>query len=392
MNTKIVALILLTVVVVEAIVAGYIYTSLSGNITLLVAENKQLRNWLASNVSRVVELEESLRELSAEYSELSSEHQKTLSEYQELLGEYTSLRENYAQLQATVNELNASLIELGGKYRELQGSYEALNEKYQKLQATYTALQLNYTALIDKHYSLYFEAIELNSTLANLANTLTSLAIIPQAFKRVLNLDSVKATAPYVFRANVKASDAWTSIQNIYYWIRLNVRYTYDVPITVPTRVTCNSTYGFCTYEFDMINNYVQEPEFTAKYGQGDCDDQAVLAYAMIKYYMIYVHGKEYGLWLAHIELSDGSGHLAVFLPVQSGKLTIVDPAGAYLTSIAGIIAANTAYDELVKYSNYWSSYGGIKKITLYDVNVYTGDYRVVIEGDIGKIASFIAQ
>lgn len=32
------------------------------------------------------------------------------------------------------------------------------------------------------------------------------------------------------------------------------------------------------------------------------CDDQAVLTYAMIKDYMIYVHGKEYTVWIALIK------------------------------------------------------------------------------------------
>ncbi len=53
----------------------------------------------------------------------------------------------------------------------------------------------------------------------------------------------------------------------------------------------------------------------------------------MIKYYKKYVYGTEYSLYLAHIEFSYDTAHLAVILPVQGGDVCIIDPAGNYLTS-----------------------------------------------------------
>ncbi|MEM4924767.1 MAG: hypothetical protein QXE70_10425, partial [Ignisphaera sp.] len=120
--------------------------------------------------------------------------------------------------------------------------------------------------------------------------------------------------------------------------------------------------------------------------------DQAVLAYAMIKYYFIFVHGKEYDLLIAGIEMGDGSRHLAVFLPVQGGKLTIIDPAGSYLTStLLGSITHRPAYEELMRYSSHWSSHGGVKKIDLYRVDVRTGRYYLVVSGDINTVAIYLS-
>ncbi|MEM2970261.1 MAG: hypothetical protein QXR63_04930 [Candidatus Bathyarchaeia archaeon] len=53
----------------------------------------------------------------------------------------------------------------------------------------------------------------------------------------------------------------------------------------------------------------------------------------MIRYYMKYVYGTEYNLYLAHIEFSDDAEHLAVILLVQGGKVCVIDPAGNYLMS-----------------------------------------------------------
>ncbi len=52
--------------------------------------------------------------------------------------------------------------------------------------------------------------------------------------------------------------------------------------------------YNLYYYDFAPFENYVQDPLFTAKHREGDCEDQAILVYAMIKYYQIYIYGKEY--------------------------------------------------------------------------------------------------
>ncbi len=80
-----------------------------------------------------------------------------------------------------------------------------------------------------------------------------------------------------------------------------------------------------------------------------------------------------------------------MFIPVRGGELTIIDPAGSYLThDFFGYITSNPAYQELRNYSNHWSSNGGIKTIKIYTVNVYSGDYKLLISGSMSDIASYI--
>jgi len=349
-GVKVVVGVLILLLVAEAGFCFFVYDSMIKTVALLKVENDRLRSWLYSNASL-------LREANGKYADLREKHENLVREYE-----------------------------------NLRASYEALRTEYEELRSRYDALRSDYLKLGNTYGSINSRALELNSTLAELVETLTLMANIPKAFKRVLNPTSVMAVAPYVNDAGVKASDPWSSFENIYKWITSKVAYVNDVEIPVPTYVMCDAN-RLCTYRFSLLRNYVQEPRFTAEYGQGDCDDQAVLAYAMIKYYTIYVHGKEYRAWLAHIEFSSGSSHLAVFIPVSGGKLTILDPAGSYLTrDLSGQITSRPPLDELQKYSSHFSKFGGINYIEIYEVDVHTGQYTTLIKGDINKIASYIAS
>ena len=146
----------------------------------------------------------------------------------------------------------------------------------------------------------------------------------------------------------------------------------------------CDGFNYITSFEILTERNYVQTPELTLEIKQGDCEDQAILTYAMIEYYMKHIIGTEYLLYIALIDFSDGSGHTAVFLPAQGGQVCIIDPAGSYLTKTEwGEITAKSAQQELQAYSNYLSSYGSISSIKLYDVSIVDGSYKVVAEGGI---------
>lgn len=277
------------------------------------------------------------------------------------------------------------------EYSSLKERYESLLTQYRELEENYNGMELNYRALEEQHNHLRTVATKLNNTLADLADTTMKHCCLPYAFERVLTLNEVNAIASYVREAGVHSNDFWSSLNNIYFWVRWNVKYVHDVDMPVLSYPSCDQQTRLCNYQVVFYRDYVQTPMFTAMYGQGDCDDQAILIYAMIRYYMIYIYGTDYKLWLAIIRLNDGSGHAAVFLPVREGKLTIIDPAGGYLTSTWwGYITSKPVYSELVSYSNHWRNSGGIKHIILYEVNIYTGEYKIVASGDISSISSYI--
>lgn len=254
-------------------------------------------------------------------------------------------------------------------------------------------MQLNYSSLHSKYQALQDAYSHLSNDVSSLNDFLRSIAFIPDAFKRTLNNAAIREIAEAVNSAGVSRTDHWSSYQRIYNWITSNIKYVCDVEtpyLNVLWSALLDGKHSYVTdFNISMFKNYVQTPKLTLEIKQGDCDDQAILAYAMIKYYMKYVSDVEYALYIASITFNSGSAHLAVFLPVHNGQLCIIDPAGNYLTSTWwGSITSNPATSELQSYSNHWSSQGGINKMVLYNVNVADGSYTVIAEGNISQIAS----
>jgi len=318
-------------------------------------------------------------------------------EYSRLSAEYRSLADRYRDLSNNYDTLLFNYNYLTERYNELEGNFDELYKNYASLYAEHLDLQLKYYGLRFDYESLKDKSAKTSSSLLSLLNELELLAFIPEAFKRVLNWSAVEAIGKYVNETGVNPWDYWGSLQRIYDYIRAKVRYAYDIEIPVPNPPlppNANDQLLLGGWSYTMYENYVQTPEFTIKYGQGDCDDQAVLAYAMIKYYMIKIHGREYALYIAMIVFDDNNAHLAVFLPVQGGELTIVDPAGSYLTrDINGQICSRLAIIELQNYRTWWSRGKHlIKRIELYSVNVKTGSYEQVASGTLEEIAAFLSK
>ncbi|RZN57104.1 MAG: hypothetical protein EF809_01540 [Candidatus Methanomethylicota archaeon] len=279
---------------------------------------------------------------------------------------------------------------MNAKYSNLISNYNELSTKYNDLMINYTSLKSEYSTLLQmkEYYG------NLSNDVLKFKNLIYSYIGIPEVFPRVLNEDAIKKTSNAVINAGVVPSNLWISIQKIYDYITTNIKYAYDIEMPYI------STYWSITYDgkkyvtkfYDgvkTIEQYVQTPELTLKIKQGDCDDQAILAYAMIKYYMKYINGTENDLYIALIEFSKGDEHLSVILPVQSGKLCIIDPAGHYLTKSEDIITSKETLSELQAYSNYWSdTTGPITNIALYKINVTDGSYTLFANGTISQVAS----
>jgi len=71
----------------------------------------------------------------------------------------------------------------------------------------------------------------------------------------------------------------------IYYWIRSHVSYNYDTPIIIPNPSRFLDAYF-------KVYNHVQYAGETAKLKRGDCEDQAILAAAMILNCWLRTEGK----------------------------------------------------------------------------------------------------
>lgn len=341
-------------------------------------------------------LRSELENLSSKYNRVLSDYNSLYEKYEESLSNLEKLVSENEALYARVGELQRDLdyyTSLSERYRE---SLLKLEEDYRRLEENYTKIQLEYLELVKlkKQYEhLLNLSLALNMSLSSVVSWLQTRCCIPDAFTNTLVHSRIVQLAPFVYRAGVDPGDFWLSVQRIYNWVRRNVAYVHDTPLLTVRTETCDPEINLCYYEFAEVQDYVQDPVFTAYYGQGDCDDQAILVYAMVSYYTTYIYRGNITMWIAIIELGNRLGHAAVFIPSYGGRLTILDPAGAYLTTNwLGYITANPALEELNRYSNYWREYGGVTYLELYEIDTRTGGYNLVAKGDIETVAQFIAS
>jgi uncharacterized membrane-anchored protein YhcB (DUF1043 family) len=303
---------------------------------------------------------------------------------------------NLQNVQQQYNDLSSLYSNLKSNYNELSNSYSSLKSSYDKLSQDYQDLQLQYSSLKSNYYTLSSYYKGLSQNVLSLYNLFQSYISLEQAFSRTLNEEAVNKVSFTVSSVTRGSTSFWPSIEKIYYYVASSIKYTNDVDmlyISSYKYVNIDRFDYIASFETSTVRNYVQTPELTLEIKQGDCEDQAILTYAMIRYYMKHIIGTEYLLYIALIDFSDGSGHTAVFLPAQGGQVCIIDPAGSYLTKTEwGEITAKSAQFELNAYSNNWSSHGSISSIKLYDVSIIDGSYKVVAEGDLNQITAFLSK
>lgn len=288
------------------------------------------------------------------------------------------------------------VIELWIEKRSLEAENNLLKKQLNETERYMYELWVNYTKLavenkMQLEHIYYLDKVieNLTSTLNNITITLSEYTSLPLSFKRVLTLDEVLATKWYVEAAGVIETSPWDSYRNLYIWVSSSIRYTYDPLIPVPyCEFLANSS---CILRYNIVDDYVQPPSYTLLYRQGDCEDIAILLYAMIKYYELFIHKSEYIVWIASIVFEDYTGHTAIIIPAVGGKIGVLDPAGRYMTmDIHGLLVAKPVREELENYSKWWEARGGIKTITLYRVDVVSRVYYIDAMGTLEEIIEYI--
>jgi len=371
---------------------------------------------VSSLETQLATTQQQLDEKTEDYTNLSGDYQTLSQTAATLIVSKASLQSSYDILTATYNSLQAAHDSLQSSYDLLQDDYTALSTQYDTLRESvdsglaslsddYVALQKDYdslsqtlthnvygtpgdTQMLNYYHQLTLAVKSLNVTLWEYCNEVSS-------FRNTLTTGEVLKMESIVRSIVGSSLDDWSNYQKIHQYIRSNVKYVYDIDfpyIGYYSYIDVNGVRYLTDFDTGSTDNYVQKPEFTLKYKQGDCDDQAALEYAMIRYYNKYIAGTDYNLYLVDMDFSNGSEHVAVFMPVSGGKLTILDPAGNYLTSTSPTITAKVAATELNSYNSYWlSSSGSITQMKLYSINLSDGSYTMASQGTLAQVASFLS-
>jgi DNA-directed RNA polymerase subunit RPC12/RpoP len=354
---------------VTLIISSFAYAGLQTRLIVLEADYKSLSSRYDSLVRDYDRLSSSYKELEGDYNSLKSAYDKVLSDYRDLAKDYESTSNAYKSLYEDFRKLQ-------DRYGRLEGDYSSLKIKYSTLEESYRGLQAEYGRTVENYLKW--------------RSYLLSYILLNDSIPRVLNVDEIAKLAPTVRSIVTKPRDYERSIWELYIFVTNNIGYAHDDPIPWPP-----DPYEFANnmYQNITVKNIILSPSETLELKQGDCEDQAILLYALIRSYQRYIYGKEYILWLIDIDFYNGERHIAVAYPVRADniiELTIVDPAGHYYTGSPGPLSSSNPYDELPRYSVWWSSMGGISKITIYDVS--DGRIFKLISGGIHDIAQYIAE
>ena len=317
--------------------------------------------------------------------DLQSDNENYQTEYATMAEDYRSLYDSY---EALVRDRKTMDLQLSN----LRGESEALQENIDQLTSLLALYQVNNTQISGDYQTLFQYLQTVNGLLYALQENLELYCRVPEAFPRVLNGEAVSL----IEEPTLALVDTLTTLEAydaIYAYITGNVEYVYDVDFPYVASYMYVEDFGMEVYQslnMSSVRNYVQEPKYTMEYGQGDCDDQSVLAHAMITLYHESHPSPTTAHYIATMEFQDGSGHMAVFI-IQNGELCIMDPAGHHLTRIAGVADYRSPSSELSDYEDqYISSNGGISNIKIYSLNSVNGEGTLKFNGSLEDAATFL--
>ena len=330
-------------------------------------------------------------ELTSQYTELHEEYTFLIEHNETLTDNYITLVDNHENLTNQFNHLSQNHSTTSIQLNTLTTDYQNLQDNFNYISITHDQLSSSHDILSDNYESVISDFHDVSENMDELFDLLDQYSKLTDSFERVLNMDEVEKTASLV-NLITNPSDAWYSRERIHKHITSLVDYVEDVNFPYCYNIQYEYVNGekvVTNFQVATVRDYIQTPDFTLEYAQGDCDDQAILEYAMINYYEKEIHGTDYTTYLAEIRFGDGSGHLAVFVPVANGNICILDPAGSYFTSESNRISTRSVSNELTQYANRWTSNDGISNIRLYEVDITDGSYTLASSGTLDDIILF---
>jgi flagellar basal body rod protein FlgB len=316
-----------------------------GNTTLLnsvAMEREKLATWLEENKTQY---ELQIAVLSSQVEQLQlwvQSNQTLLRETQAWLqGNITYYESQVAMLKSKIDTLNSQIAILEDEKVQLQ-AWLLGNATYYELQVSQLSKQIeDLNATLQAYINAYQALRDRVNMRWNHENA--TLFITPTD-------PIVQSTVYSITGGWSNTSDwneFWIDVKALYDWVVENIEYRYDglYPMLPDT--------PFGSLEF--WDEMWQFPNETLKLSMGDCEDMAILLASMIRSY----NDMKYSVEVVIISGAKGA-HAGVQLPVQGGKIVILDPAGHYYTHDAwGNIASKDIETEINNWLNYWKPYLG---------------------------------
>jgi len=237
-----------------------------------------------------------------EYNTLASKYKTLKNEYKTLRNEHIILKNEYERLSLEYANLTTKYRVLEINYTELKNKFSNLTERYLSLVKRYRELETKYTRIKQIIEVRVFGSIGEEEVKAIIC------AVDPSSVEHVI--EDLDISEHMSDKSKVKA---------VMDWLMLNTMYMPDYHIPVPV--------GDSIFWKD---NYITLPNETLARGGGDCEDLALLAYALLQNVF-----EEERVWI--IGWKDVFfAHWGVLLKGKEGWC-IIDPAGRYVTGVEEI-------------------------------------------------------
>ena len=250
-----------------------------------------------------------------QYQAISSEYMNLYNSYRDLKGKYDGLQEDYQKVVSKLTVISEENSRLRENYSKLVESYKELRLQYDDVQGRYEDLKRRYDELMSRYSEINVSLPRIKRRLEEVSDRIFIPSDkMPDMLKQA-RPEMVKDIVYGELRLRPETSPQ-TKARKILEWIMLNLQYLDD---------------DFHQYLIDdrleSYQDFLSLPNETLTRRGGDCEDLAILAYAMLK--SILGDGEQ--VYIVQI-CSGGRCHVAVIYKVGD-KVMAIDPAGSYVTN-----------------------------------------------------------
>jgi hypothetical protein len=223
---------------------------------------------------------------------------------------------------------NALESNLSSVFEEFEVEIAALQEDYAAIESLYNTLLYNYDSMeyevirqsesrseIEEEFNVYMAQFkqlkdDVNSRLAfdgDLSRFVTPED--PAVIEMMVEISGGLETWGSM-------SEFWSDSKVLHDWVVENIAYAVDSPYPFLYSDPAESVRWFM--------QSVRYPNETLTDRSGDCEDQAILLESMME-----AHNERFTHWCISVQW-EGDGHVGVGIPIEGGRLAILDPSGGY--------------------------------------------------------------
>jgi len=324
----------------------------------------ELQSHVASNEREIKIAMQSIESISRELAEARSAISSLEASVSSLGNRLQNITlvysERIAELRSRLGALNSDVERLGEEVRELWRGVRSNSINISLAQERISVLERRYESLSSSLANISMEVARLELSLANVSSRLSELSNVVRG---ELSL----------YRSEIEFVDQWHFAldDRNYSFVQHLLSRVWREPIvqrivasrgiwgdllqrSMQVMIYIESSLAYCHDPYEYVptlrgvlywNDLILTPNATISRGCGDCEDLAILAYALLR--ASEPSGDSEKLFLLAIRWPKGPGHAAL-LAISRKYVVIVDPAGDWINGITLLLELRSGSSKLL--------------------------------------------